>query len=127
MDTQLRRNNLTCWLVLVIISLLFSACQASDPPAEQVGPSSAAQAKPSSPASAERGEELYRTNCAFCHGDHGERGANPLTNSINQLDDTALVEIILNGMPEKGMPVPNKLTSEQIADVLAFIRSWNSK
>lgn len=127
MKKRFRRSNLTCWPVLVAIGLLLSACQASNLPAENAVAANAAQAQPSTPTSAERGQELYRTNCAFCHGDQGERGANPLTNTVNQLDDTALADIILNGNPEKGMPASKKLTSEQIADLVAFIRSWNSK
>jgi len=75
----------------------------------------------------ERGQDLYRTNCAYCHGTYGERGANPLMIAVNQLDDTVLAETILNGVPDKGMPVPKKLTNEQIADLVAFIRSWNSQ
>jgi len=127
MNTRLRRCYLNCWLVLAIISLLLSACQTSDPPAERAVVPGAAQAQPSTPTSAERGQELYRTNCAFCHGDKGERGANPLKDAVKQLDDAALAEIVLIGVPEKGMPVLKKLTNEQIADLLAFIRSWNSQ
>lgn len=127
MDTQLRRNNLTCWLVLVSISLLLSACQASNLPAKNAVAANAAQVQLSTPTSAERGQEIYRTNCAFCHGDVGERGANPLKNAVGQLDDAALTEIILNGNPEKGMPASKKLTSEQITDLVVFIRSWNSE
>jgi len=127
MDTQLRQYNLICWLVLAIISLLLSACQASNLPSENAVVANAAQPQPSTSTSAERGQELYRTNCAFCHGDKGERGANPLINAVNQLDDTALAETIINGVPEKGMPVPTRLTNEQIADLVVFIRSWNSE
>lgn len=127
MKKRFRRYNLICWLVLAAIGLLLSACQASNLPVEYAVAANAAQAQPSTPTSAERGQELYRTNCAFCHGDMGERGANPLTTAVNQLDDVTLSEIILNGMPEKGMPVPKKLTNEQVADLVAFIRSWNSE
>jgi len=127
MNIRLRQCKLVCWLVVVTISLLLSACQASDPPAEQIAVRDAVQVQPTIPTSAERGQELYRTNCAFCHGDNGERGANPLTETVNQLDDTALIETILNGVPEKGMRVPKKLTNEQIVDLVAFIRSWNSQ
>jgi len=128
MKTQPRRNYLTYWLILGAIGLLLlSACRTSDPPAEHVVVQDASQVQPSTPTSAERGQELFRTNCAFCHGDNGEHGANPLKNAVEQLDDTALTETILNGVPEKGMPVPKRLTNEQIADLVAFIRSWNSQ
>jgi len=127
MKIRSRRFNLTYCLVLVTIGLLLSACQTSDPPAEYAVVPDAVQVQPSTPTSVGSGQELYRTNCAFCHGDKGERGASPLTNAVNQLDDTTLAEIILNGMPEKGMSLPKKLTNEQIADLVAFIRSWNSE
>jgi len=126
MKTPLQRYTL-CWLVLVAISLLFSACQTSDPPVAHAAVPDAAQAQPSTPTSAERGQELYRKNCSFCHGSSGERGANPLMDAVGQLDDAALAEIIHVGVPEKGMPVSKKLTNEQIADLVAFIRSWNSQ
>lgn len=126
MKTPLQRYTL-CWLVLATFGLLLSACQTSNPPAEYAVVPGAAQVQPSTPTSAERGQELYRANCAFCHGDKGERGANPLKDAVGQLDDTVLAETILNGVPEKGMPVSKKLTNEQIADLVAFIRSWNSQ
>jgi len=126
-STQLRRYNLTCWLVLVTIGLLFSACQTTNQPVEHAVEPDAAQEQRSTSTSSERGEELYRTNCAFCHGDNGERGSSPLKVTVKQLDDSALGNVIFNGMPEKGMPVPAKLTSEQIADLVTFIRSWNSE
>lgn len=127
MKKRLLRYNLTYWLVLVAIGLLLSACQTSDLPAENAVAANVAQAQPSTPTSAERGQELYRTNCAFCHGNQGERGASPLTNTVNQLDDTALADVILNGNPEKGMPASKKLTSEQITDLVVFMRSLNSE
>ncbi|HEY5729224.1 MAG TPA: c-type cytochrome [Anaerolineales bacterium] len=126
MNTPLRRYT-TCWLVLAVISLLLSACQTSDPPVAHAAVPETMQVQPSTPASTERGQELYRTNCAFCHGSSGERGANPLMDAVGQLDDASLAEIILFGVPEKGMPVSKKLTNEQIADLVAFIRSWNSQ
>jgi len=116
----------SCWLVLAAISWLLSGCQTSNPPVAHAVPETA-QVQPSTPTSAERGQELYRTNCALCHGDNGERGANPLKNAVGHLDDIALGETILNGVLEKGMPVPKKLTNEQIADLVAFIRSWKSQ
>lgn len=126
MKTPLVRYT-ACWLVLAAVGLLLSACQTSDPPVAHAAVPDAAQVQPSTPTSAERGQELYRKNCAFCHGGNGERGAKPLMDTVGQLDDATLAEIILVGVPEKGMPVSKKLTNEQIADLVAFIRSWNSQ
>jgi len=116
-----------CWFFLAATSLLLSACQTSDPPVAHAAVPDAAQVQPSTSTSAERGQEIYRKNCAFCHGSSGERGVNPIQNSVEQLEDIALTEIIINGVPGKGMPVPKELTNEQIADLVAFIRSWNSQ
>jgi len=116
-----------CWFFLAATSLLLSACQTSDLPVAHAAVPDATQVQPSTPTNAERGQELYQTNCAFCHGGNGERGVNPLKSAVGQLDDTVLTESILNGVPEKGMPVSKKLTNEQIADLVAFIRSWNSQ
>jgi len=126
MKARLQRYNLS-WLALVTIGLLLSACQTSDPPAEHVVVQNAVQVQPSTPTSAERGQELYRKKCAFCHGSNGERGVIPLKDAVEQLEDIALTETIINGVPGKGMPAPEKLTNEQIADLVAFIRSWNSQ
>jgi len=122
---RLRYCNL-CWLGLAVFGLLLSACQTSEPPVALAAVPDAAQVQPSTSTSAERGQEIYRKNCAFCHGSSGERGANPLIHAVGQLDDASLAEIIQFGLPDKGMPVSKKLTNEQIADLVAFIRSWNS-
>lgn len=124
---RLRRYNLTWWPVLVVIGLLLSACQASNLSSNGAFAANAAQVQPSTLASAERGKELYQTNCAFCHGDKGERGANTLAKAVNHLDDNALAETIQNGVLEKGMPGSKNLTIDQIADVVVFIRSWKSE
>lgn len=123
MDNRLRRFFLTSILILVSFSLLPSACQASDPPAEETATPSVVQQQNPTPASAARGQILYSANCSFCHGEKGERGAVPLKDVAGQMEDAAIAEFILKGSPEKGMPAQATLTNEQIADLVAFIRS----
>jgi mono/diheme cytochrome c family protein len=112
MKAQLRQYNLYRLVMVANGLLLLSASQASDSPAKNAIVLNAVQVQPSTPTSAEHGQELYRTNCAFCHGDYGERGANPLKNAVEPVDDTVLTETILNGVPEKGMPIMEKLENE---------------
>jgi len=80
---------------------------------------------------ASRGQLLYQQNCAVCHGvtGHGDGpgGANlpvkpfDLTTHVLLHDEQYLYAVILNGrgyMPAWG----DKLTQDQIYDVIAYIR-----
>lgn len=75
-----------------------------------------------------RGEALFKVYCVSCHGEKGA-GAAPTTVALAQaapnLDDGALQGFIANGLPGTRMPAFGRtLTSEQIADLVAFVRSW---
>jgi mono/diheme cytochrome c family protein len=74
----------------------------------------------------ELGWALYRANCALCHGDNGGRGAAPLNVSAPQLDDAAIAGFIIEGVPAKGMPGLGYLSGEELAAVIAFMRSWGA-
>jgi cytochrome c len=78
---------------------------------------------------AKRGEELYRKECASCHGDTlaGGGGAAPLTGGTflsnwNGLTVGDLFERIRKTMPQGS---PGKLTKQQDADILAYLLSFN--
>lgn len=78
---------------------------------------------------AKRGEELYRKECASCHGDSlvGGGGAAPLTGGTflsnwNGLTVGDLFDRIRKTMPQGAV---GKLTKQQDADVLAFLLSFN--
>jgi len=94
------------------------------------------------PAERARGEELYKKNCANCHGDHGEGrdpAAPPLVNNrtITMASAVNPIRLVLfGGYPPGtagnprpfGMP-PFSLTldDEQIAEVLNYVRtSWGN-
>jgi mono/diheme cytochrome c family protein len=68
--------------------------------------------------------DVYATNCAACHGAQLEGGVGPGLGSGGHAQghtDAELVAIITNGrnaMPAFG----EKLTEQQIADLVAFIR-----
>ena len=78
---------------------------------------------------ATRGEEIYRKECASCHGDTlvGGGGAAPLTGGAflsnwNGLTVGDLFERIRKTMPQGAL---GKLTKQQDADVLAYLLSFN--
>ena len=78
---------------------------------------------------ATRGEEIYRKECASCHGDSlvGGGGAAPLTGGAflsnwNGLTLGDLFERIRKTMPQGAL---GKLTKQQDADVLAYLLRFN--
>jgi mono/diheme cytochrome c family protein len=93
----------------------------------------AAQSKPKAPAT----EDLYRTNCARCHGADG-RGDTPLGQTYNSPDFTdsawwqkhsditgtkSLVSILMNG--KGGMPAfGKKLKSAEIKALVNYVRRF---
>jgi cytochrome c oxidase cbb3-type subunit III len=85
---------------------------------------------PPDPAAVERGEKLFVTTCAFCHGSNARGGATgpDLVRSVLVLHDEGtgkdIGPVILNGRPAKGMPKFD-LTEAQIKDIAAFLRSRN--
>ncbi len=82
---------------------------------------------------AEKGNPLYLTHCARCHGESGgpQRGIRAVNskNYLQAVDDAILYKIIERGIPRTGMvPLGEReggpLNQEQINDLVAFIRSW---
>lgn len=78
---------------------------------------------------AKRGEELYREECASCHGDAllGGEVAPPLegtsfTANWNGVPLGELLERIRGTMPENA---PGKLSRQKNADVLSYILKFN--
>jgi cytochrome c len=78
---------------------------------------------------AKRGAEMYRKECASCHGDTlvGGGGAAPLAGGTflsnwNGLTVGDLFDRIRKTMPQGSL---GKLTKQQDADVLAFLLSFN--
>ncbi len=75
-----------------------------------------------------RGEALYGVYCVVCHGAEGAGGpltSAPLKGAAQGMDDATLVRFIAEGLPGTSMPGFGKtLTDEQIADLVAFIRTW---
>ena len=78
------------------------------------------------------GHDLWATNCAACHGTNGEGGTAPALNSqefLTSVNDDQIHGIIAGGIPDTAMPAwlndyGGPLTDQQIAGLVAYIRSW---
>ncbi len=79
------------------------------------------------PAAVARGKAIFVPSCGFCHGnDAAGKGAPDLIRSAVVLHDekgSTIGPVVLNGRVDKGMPAFPSLTSEQIADIAAFLHS----
>jgi mono/diheme cytochrome c family protein len=78
------------------------------------------------------GRQLWSLNCAMCHGTQGEGVDGPALNSqefLQSVSDEQMHGIIAGGIPGSAMPAwldeyGGPLTDQQIAAVVAYIRSW---
>ncbi len=87
--------------------------------------------RPDNPAPAgniERGATLYGARCAACHGPRGEGKAGPSLGNpyfLISASDAFLTYAIKYGRPDTPMkPFMSELSEQQIADIVALIRSW---
>jgi len=90
----------------------------------------------------EVGQRLFSQNCAACHGDFGEGGANPARPGdiiapissreyLATRDDQTLRSIIAMGQPDFGMSpfstaFGGPLEDDEIDAILAFLRTWEA-
>jgi mono/diheme cytochrome c family protein len=78
------------------------------------------------------GQQLWGLNCAACHGLNGLGVSAPALNSqefFQGTSDEQIAGIIRGGVPGTAMPAwwneyGGPLTDQQIAEVVAYIRSW---
>jgi mono/diheme cytochrome c family protein len=77
---------------------------------------------------AKRGEGLFDVYCAVCHGEKGSGGSFTtvaLKEAASGMDDARLSGFISEGLLGTSMPgFSATLSDEQIADLVAFIRTW---
>ncbi len=78
-----------------------------------------------------KGQLIFSSICYACHGDQGQGTKNaPALNSqelLRQFDDNWFRQTVANGRPAKGMPTWGAVLSpEQINDVVAYIRLWQT-
>ncbi|MFQ5494988.1 MAG: c-type cytochrome, partial [Phycisphaerae bacterium] len=75
------------------------------------------------------GAALYRANCSACHGPRGEGGIGNSLNSPTFLavaSDAFLRDTIVQGRPNTAMPSWRRFDGQELSDLLAFIRTWES-
>ena len=74
------------------------------------------------------GAEIYAEKCGVCHGQAGEGGIGSVmqpSEYIQSNNNAALVEFILEGRSGTAMAgFDGRLTEEEIANVVAFLRGW---
>ena len=69
------------------------------------------------------GEAVYRDECATCHGLAGEGGIGPAMADAADLDEAALVTVVLDGVGDS-MPPCDTLPDQDIADLVAFVLTF---
>lgn len=78
----------------------------------------------------ENGKGFFETNCVMCHGSDGRGGIALAINSDGFLpvaSDRFIIQTILYGRNNTAMPSWYDMNAKQQADLLAYIRSWNTK
>jgi mono/diheme cytochrome c family protein len=72
---------------------------------------------------------VFRSNCASCHGANGEGGVGVRLNSANivpAVSDEYLFRTIVEGRATTAMPAWRHLSADNIAALIAYMRSWNN-
>jgi len=75
------------------------------------------------------GGALYRSNCAACHGVRGEGGIGVSLCSSTFLavaSDGFLRDTIIQGRSNTAMPAWREFNAQEVSDLLAFLRQWQS-
>ena len=82
---------------------------------------------PPDAAAAALGENLYASNCAFCHGAkaNGAEGPDLIRSSLVLHDEKGEVigPFVHEGRPGKGMPSFSSLSSDQLYDIAEFLHT----
>jgi putative heme-binding domain-containing protein len=104
-----------------------SSLPVEPPPDKETAATQANPAAPGDPAALAEGKALFRGLCSGCHGGAGRGGKGPdLTDQrwIHGDTDREIAGVIQNGVPRTTMKkLGESLTEEQIAKVVAYIRS----
>ncbi len=72
------------------------------------------------------GKQLFEGMCVQCHGAGGAGGDAPSLNRprLNHApDDTALANVIANGIPNTAMPRIRRFTENELRQIVAYVRS----
>src|SRR2546429_8057719 len=82
---------------------------------------------PAPPEQVTHGQQVFRSNCSFCHGSDargGETGPNLVRDQVVLADQQGelVTPIVQNGIPARGMP-KFALSAAEIADISAWLHS----
>ncbi len=80
--------------------------------------------------SAAIGLKLYRSRCTVCHGENGEGLIGPSLNNqsvLSAVNNEFFHDTIVRGRPGTAMPAWRQLSSEDVADLIALMRSWQTQ
>jgi mono/diheme cytochrome c family protein len=82
---------------------------------------------PAPPEVLARGQQLFRSNCSFCHGSDargGETGPNLVRDQVvlGDQEGELIAPIVQNGIPARGMP-KFTLSAADVSDIAAWIHS----
>ncbi|MCH8285201.1 c-type cytochrome [candidate division KSB1 bacterium] len=83
----------------------------------------------SSPGNRQFGETLFRSRCGTCHGADGQGGIGPSLNNQSFLSiatDNYLYETITQGRENTAMVSWSFLKKDEIAGIIAYLRSWQT-
>ena len=138
MLSRRRRRQLAIPLVTFALAALAQAASAQNPPSRPAQTTPAARARPerapdypvrapAPPQQVAHGQQLFRSNCAFCHGSDargGETGPNLVRDVIVLRDQNGelITPIVQNGIPGRGMP-KFTLSAAEIADIAAWLHA----
>lgn len=121
-------------VLAVFCSLGFTSQQSSQPTAQAANPKSqgsqaAPQAAPTE--QLQKGQSLFATQCAFCHGREatgGETGPDLTSSELVEKDvnGSEIGPVVRSGRIDKGMP-PFNLSDSDLAAVVAFIHEQKAK
>src|SRR6266550_5474155 len=82
---------------------------------------------PAPPEQVAHGQQIFRSNCSFCHGSDargGEKGPNLVRDQVVLRDQSGelITPIVQNGIPDQGMP-KFALSAADITDIAAWLHS----
>ena len=111
------------WLIAV---LALAASGAEKPPGEA---GTAGNPFGRDPQAIAAGDKLFHERCAVCHGQHAQGGmaANLVsTRSARRGDESLFFRVIRDGIPGTDMPPHADFSSEQIWQVVSYLRALSS-
>lgn len=114
----------------LVVAFVAYAALTFHPASAQDAQKSAAKGPPAA-TSPSAGQQLFESTCAPCHGldgRGGERAPDIATRpEVTRLSDQALLKILREGIPEKGMPPFAALGPAKLSALLSFVQSLQGK